>query len=72
MSKNKNGQVTDMVKQELVNWVNGMSEDELEIIIDTIPVEKCLERIRKELDKAAAFDEHLKDIMNKYGKSVIA
>ena len=70
MNKNNNKQMTETVRVELENRVKGMSDDELEVIVDTIPVNLCLERIRRELNKASEFDRQIKDIMNKYGKKV--
>lgn len=68
MSKKNIPPMTDMVRQELINWINGMSEDELKIIVEEIPVEMCLERIRTELNKAAAFDKHIKTIVEEFGR----
>lgn len=51
-------------KDELIARVHGMSQEELRIVVENIPVELCLERIQSELDKAKALELSLKNIMN--------
>ena len=39
-------------REELINVIKAMSDEELEIVVDYIPVELCLKKIEKELTKA--------------------
>ena len=47
-------------KRELTNRFGGMSRAEMEFILSLIPVELCLGRIADELDRAKAFEDHIK------------
>ena len=51
-------------KRELTNRFGGMSRDEMEFILDLIPVELCLRRIENELNRAKAFEDHIKMAIN--------
>lgn len=50
-------------KKELTNRFKAMSRDELELFMDLVPVEFCLNRIQKELDKAKLFEDSIKNAM---------
>ena len=41
-------------RKELTERIKGMSQEELLIVSETIPVDLCLARIQKELDKIKA------------------
>lgn len=53
-------------KRELTNRFGGMSRDEMEFILDLIPVELCLRRIENELNRAKAFEDHIKMAISTY------
>lgn len=42
-------------KDKYINMIKGMSQEELELVVDTIPVKMCLNRIIKELNKYDQF-----------------
>ena len=44
--------MTNQAREELITVVKAMSDEELELVVDYIPVELCLKRIDKELTKA--------------------
>lgn len=50
-------------KKELTNRFKAMSRDDLELFMDLVPVEFCLNRIQKELDKAKLFEDSIKNAM---------
>ena len=52
--------MSDREKQEFMGVVNAMSEEELEIVADIIPIELCLGRIEKELNKAKDMRDSIK------------
>lgn len=60
--------MTNAEKEELVNRINGMDQEELELLVETIPLEMCLERIKKEIDKVNKFQESLDEAMSIVGK----
>lgn len=45
--------MTNAEKEELIRRVRAMDYEELEIVAANIPVQMCLDRIKKELEKAA-------------------
>lgn len=51
----------------LADKIKAMREDELEVVVDNIPVEYCLKRIQKELDKAKELEKGLAGIIAKLG-----
>ena len=50
-------------KEELINVIKAMSEDELRVIASIIPVEMCVERIKQELDEAMRFKRDVSNLM---------
>ena len=53
--------------KELANRVKAMTPEELEIVVDNIPVELCMKRIQKELDRAKELETGLANIVAKLG-----
>ena len=60
----KNTTMTHMAKEELSRRVKAMSREELEIVLDSIPVELCLMRIEREFDKLKAFEDSVKSAVS--------
>ena len=56
-------QLRAMEIERLTNIVKGMSEDELAIVADNIPIQLCFDRIQKELQQK---DELIKSIREIY------
>lgn len=57
------GEVADMKNNEreaLIERINGMSEEQLRVVAEVIPVELCMERISSELAKAKQFEQTVK------------
>lgn len=50
----------DVLARELTARFNGMTMAEKEMIADLMPVELCMKRIQKELDKAKEFENRVK------------
>lgn len=59
--------LTAAEKKELTNRFGGMSKEEIDFIIDLIPIEYCLDRIHRELDKAKDFENKVKSAMASLG-----
>lgn len=53
--------LTEAAKLNLTERILGMSQEELELVADTIPIELCLKRIHKELDRAKNFESLVKN-----------
>ena len=51
----------------LAEKIKAMREDELEVVVDNIPVEFCLERIKRELDRAKELEAGIVSIISKIG-----
>lgn len=43
--------MTNLAKEELISRIKGLDEEEMELVVNLIPVDLCLKRIGKELDK---------------------
>lgn len=56
----KNISMTHMEKEELTRRVKAMSREELEVVLNNIPIELCLMRIEREFDKLKAFEDSVK------------
>ena len=52
---------SEMEREEFVSRIKGMSEEEMEIVADLIPIDICMKRIEKELEKAKLFKEAIKE-----------
>lgn len=63
----KKTSLTAAEKKELTERFGGMSKEEIDFIIDLIPVEYCLNRIHRELDKAKDFENKVKSAMASLG-----
>lgn len=50
-------------REEFIRRVKGMSAEEQELALEYIPVELCLARISKELDRARTLEERIKYAM---------
>lgn len=48
---------------ELTERFKGMSQAEMELFIDIVPIDLCLNRIHKELDRAKEFEMMIKSAM---------
>lgn len=60
--RDENG-LSDADKRELTERFQGMSKAEIDIFMDLVPVELCLARIQKELDRAKEFEKTIKSAM---------
>lgn len=52
-SPEKPNELSDREKKELQDRIKAMSMDELEVVVDCIPVGLCMIRIQNEINKAA-------------------
>ena len=53
--------LTEAAKKNLIERIQGMNQVELELVANTIPIELCLNRIHKEIDKARKFESLVKN-----------
>lgn len=60
----KNTSMTHMEKEELSRRVKAMSREELEVVLDSIPVELCLMKIEREFDRLKAFEDSVKSAVS--------
>lgn len=50
-------------RQKLIQVVQNFDEEELEIVVDTIPLEMCFSRIKKEINRAKEFESIIKTVV---------
>ena len=56
--------MTRMEKEEFIERIKGMSQEELELVVEIIPVDMCMDRVNKELDRLKAFENSVKSAVN--------
>ena len=56
--------MTRMEKEEFIDRIKGMSQEELELVVEIIPVDMCMARVNKELDRLKAFENSVKSAVN--------
>lgn len=56
--------MTRMEKEEFIERIKGMSQEELELVVEIIPVDMCIARVNKELDRLKAFENSVKSAVN--------
>lgn len=65
--KVRNEEMTNAETKELTERFKAMSKEEMELFMDIVPVEMCMARIQKELDRAKEFEKSIKTAMNSLG-----
>lgn len=56
---------TDAIhKEKLTEYFEALTREEMELFIDIVPVDLCMRRIQKELDKASEFEKAIKLVVN--------
>ena len=59
---------TDAIhKEKLTEYFKALTRDEMQLFIDIVPIEMCMGRIQKELDKASEFERAIKSVVNGVG-----
>ena len=56
--------MTRMEKEEFIERIKGMSQEELELVVEIIPVDMCMARVNTELDRLKAFENSVKSAVN--------
>lgn len=56
--------ITRIEKEEFKDRIRAMSPEEMELALDVIPVEMCLARVNRELDRLKAFESSVKTAVN--------
>ena len=62
--KVRNEKMTNAETMELTERFKAMSKEEMELFMDIVPVEMCMARIQKELDRAKDFEKSIKTAMS--------
>lgn len=48
--------MTNLEKEEFVSRIKGLDNEEMELVADLIPIELCMKRLEKELDKLKSLE----------------
>lgn len=56
--------MSDTERREFADRIRALSDEELQIVVDNIPVELCLQRIQNELDRASKLEQEIAKTMN--------
>ena len=52
--------------EELANRVRAMSDEELEVVLDNIPIDLCFRRVEKEIMRTRSFEEAVKNTIDSF------
>lgn len=66
VQRDENG-LSDADKRELTERFKGMSQAEIDIFMDLVPIDMCVARIQKELDRAKEFETAIKAMTTIFG-----
>lgn len=64
MKERGKNEMTRIEKEEFVNRIKGMSQEELELVVEIIPVDLCVTRVNKELERLRTFENSVKWAVN--------
>lgn len=64
MKERGENEMTRIEKEEFVNRIKGMSQEELELVVEIIPVDLCVARVNKELERLRTFENSVKWAVN--------
>lgn len=64
MKERGKNEMTRIEKEEFVNRIKGMSQEELELVVEIIPVDLCVARVNKELERLRTFENSVKWAVN--------
>ena len=53
-----------MAKEEIEGMIYGMSQEELELIADIMPIDICMTRVKKEMDRLRNFEDSVRSTVN--------
>ena len=48
--------MTNLEKEEFISRIKGLDDEEMELVADLIPIELCMKRLEKELDKLKSLE----------------
>jgi hypothetical protein len=51
-------------KKKLTEYFEALTREEMELFIDIVPIDLCMGRIQKELDKSSEFEKAIKTVVN--------
>lgn len=56
--------MTKIEKEEFIKRMKGMSREELELVVEIVPIDLCLRRINKEIDRLRTFEDSVKSAVS--------
>lgn len=48
--------MTNLEKEEFISRIKGLDDEEMELVTDLIPIDLCMKRLEKELDKLKSLE----------------
>lgn len=48
--------MTNLEKEEFISRIKGLDDEEMELVVDLIPIDLCMKRLEKELDKLKSLE----------------
>ena len=56
--------MTPLERKELITRVRAMDHEELELVVDNIPVTYCIKRLINEIKRKKNLEQSIKDVIN--------
>ena len=56
--------MTKIEKEEFIKRMKGMSREELELVVEIVPIDLCLRRINNEIDRLRTFEDSVKSAVS--------
>lgn len=60
----KTTDMSDTERREFADRIRALSDEELGIVIDNIPIEMCMQRIQNELNRYSMLEQRIAETMN--------
>lgn len=58
--------LTDRERENIINRINAMNDEELQVVVNSIPVGMCLQRIADELGKSVQLAENISNCIEQF------
>lgn len=54
--------MSELEKQEIIDWIKAMSKEEIEVVASVIPIDICQNRITSELQRLISLEKKIKSL----------
>ena len=58
--------MSEMERKELIERIKAMDQEELELVVDCLPIDICLARVQKEIGRLRLFEQTVRNTINDF------